>query len=221
MATDLEGAIRDALHADDISAEQLIHPTLREPDSRRPARMLAAAAAVVAVVGVAIVAAILVSGHRGDDRQAGTDPLAAALGYRWRVIQVADSHGSSPVSAPLDAQIGFTRDGYVLGDDTVNALQGEYRATSGGYAVRNSAETLVGSTRNDPLRNRLIAAVDAMFFSVVANPDETPPAVVIDMAVDGDRLTLHRGDTTLTLERVGPQPDFFAQPASATPTRTS
>jgi hypothetical protein len=217
MATDLEGAIRDALHADGIGAGQLLYPALRVPVRRRPARLLAAAGAAAAVAVVAIVATLLVSGHRGPG-QAGTDPLAGVIGYRWRVIQLADQRGAVSLPKSLDAQIGFTRDGYVLGNDTVNAMQGKYQVTAGGYTVRDGGGTLAGYVGDDPLRTRLINAVDAMFVTVVATGEQTPPPLIVQASLTSGTLTLRRDGTTLTLEQHGRQPDFFAQSPSATPT---
>ena len=217
MPNDLEGAIRDALRADDISAEQLTHPTLREPAPRRPVRLFAAAAAAVVVVAVVAIGTILISGHRGRD-QAGADPLAGVIGYRWRVTQLSDAHGTASVSTFPDAQIGFTRDGYVLGNDTVNALQGEYQATSGGYLVRHGGGTLVGYVGKRPAAHPAHQRRRRHVPHHRHLAEQTPPPPTVEVSRSGGTLTLHHGDTTLTLERHGAQPNFFSPHPSSTPT---
>lgn len=130
--------------------------------------------------------------------------LTGVIGFRWRVVKVIDSHGAVSVPSALGAQIGFSDDGYMFGKDTVNALQGDYELTAGGYSVRNGATTLLphGLDQN---RERIIAAVDAMFLAVT-RPGENPP-VVVQVGLAGTTLTLRRDDITLTLERAGTQPD--------------
>jgi hypothetical protein len=181
---------------------------------------LTAAAAAVSVILVAAAVSILLSGQPSGRGQAGGDPLAGVAGYRWRLIELIDTHGTLSAPASLPALIAFTHDGHVLGDDTVNALQGDYQPTPGGYTVRQGGGTFVGAPQGDPIRSRIIAAVDAMFFSIVPNPDQTPPALTVDVKLTGDTLTLRHGDTSLTLRRAGTQPDYFAQPPSPTPTTT-
>jgi hypothetical protein len=220
MPTDLSSKIRDALLDGDITAEQLVHPTLREPRPRRSPRLAAAAAAVAAVVTVAVLVSVLLPGPEGH-RETGGDSLAGVVGDRWQVTQVLDAQGTLSVPNSLRAEVGFTRDSYVLGDDTVNALQGNYEPTSNGYSLRNAGSTLVGTSGTDPVRERIRQAVDAVFFTV--NPPgqtQTPPLLIVEVNLAGDTLTLQHDGTTLTLERAGLQPDFFSQPASPTPTPT-
>jgi hypothetical protein len=140
--------------------------------------------------------------------------LTAIIGYRWRVVEVVDSHGALSVPSALEARIGFSRDGYVLGKDTVNALQGNYELTNGDYRVRNGGTTLIAH-QYDHDRERIIAAVDAMFYSV-GKPGESPPDLIVQARLEREQLSLKRDDITLTLERVGTQPDMLAPPSPTT-----
>jgi hypothetical protein len=145
--------------------------------------------------------------------------LTGIIGYRWRVVEVVDSHGALSVPSALEARIGFSRDGYVFGKDTVNALTGNYELTNGGYRVRNGGTTLLPHQYDDD-RERIIAAVHAMFYPV-GKPGESPPDLVIQARLEGEQLSLQRDDVTLTLERVGTQPDMLAPPPrTATGTST-
>jgi hypothetical protein len=51
----------------------------------------------------------------------------------------------------------------------------------------------------------------------VSNSKRTPPAVVIEVTVDGDTLTLHRSDTILS-STAGTQADLLAGPPPPTVT---
>jgi hypothetical protein len=202
-------------HVDEVAESGLGSPAPRHPRQRPTLRVLAAGCgAVVAVVALVVAVAIVVTAADGNggagsrDKSAGGGPLAGVVGSRWRVVRVADSRGSVSVPASLRAAIGFTKDGYVVGDDTVNAVDGEYRETTAGYTVRDVAQTLVGSTGRDQFRERITNAVDAMFMTVMGSVKAAPPLVVVEVKLTADRLTLHRNAVVLMLERVAAQPDF-------------
>jgi hypothetical protein len=144
--------------------------------------------------------------------------LTGMIGHRWRIVEVVDSRGALSVPSALEARIGFSSDGYVFGKDTVNALQGNYELTNGGYRVRNGGTTLLPH-QYDHDRERIIAAVDAMFYPV-GKPGESPRRLVVQARLEGEQLWLQRDDITLTLKLVGTQPDMLAPP-SPTITGTS
>lgn len=218
MSADLETAIRGALHAGDITAADLRHPVLRER-RRFPSRPVVAIASAMAAVVVLAVALAVVAGRGGDHPAAGRNgSLAGVVGHRWRVVGLTDPAGHLRVPVSLHAQVGFTRDGYVLGDDTLNALQANYRATADGYTVRNFASSAVGSAGLPPQRARTVSAVDAMFTGSGEPGGTTPAQATVGVSVHGATLTLRRGPVTLTLHRSGSQPDFFAQRPSRTTT---
>ena len=236
----LEPAIRVALRSDEIGESDLRRPSLgarRATHRRRRAtpRILAVAASVAAILALGVTIGVFRSGGTGNAGNAGgtggrppaggtSRVLDGVTGYRWQVTRVLDPAGSFAVApTPKPAGIGFTRDGYVLGDDTINALQGRVASVPGSpdaYEVVDAASTLVGSTRLSAQRQRLVDAVDGMVFSVASSPQGQPPPVQVRVHLDGDTLTLTRDGTTLTLTRAGAQPDFFAG-ASPTPTASA
>lgn len=219
MSTDLPTAIREALHADDITAADLRHPTLRVRARPVGRRVVSIAGAVVAVAAVAIALAVI-PGSPSEQRPAtGNGALSGVVGYRWRVTEIEES-GTTPgpmprVLASLHAEIDFTRDGYVLGNDTVNALQANYRTVPAGYTVRNAVSSAVGTAGMTPRRKRIVAAVDALFFNSRAGRP-----VTVQVFLTGNRLLLARGSVGIFLRRAGTQPDFFSQTSSPTPTRS-
>lgn len=216
MPADLHTAIRDALHADDITAADLRYSELRQTRPRRAHQGFAIAGAVAAVAIVAVVLAF--TGGRADHNGATGKggPETGIVGYRWRLVRLNDSYGSLPVPASLHAQIAFAPNDYVLGNDTVNALQGRYRITASGYAVRNAGTTLVGVGDVPQQRKRTIAAVDAMFFPV----ESAPGNVEVAVSVHGSMLTLRRTGFTLTLRRAGVQPAVPAGRPTPSPAKT-
>ena len=220
--SELERVIRDALHADEIAAADLIHPTLRQPASRSVARLGAAITAAAVVVGVAVLAALLVVDRGGSDHSAaGSDALAGIVGYRWQVTHIVDDQGALDVPTSLKPQVGFTHDGYILADDTLNALQANYTPTADGYEADSAGSSLVGSTGMDHITGRVVQAFDSVFQVIVSGLDDTPPPLFVTASLTDGTLTLQRDGVELTLARVGVQPDFFAQPPSMTPTATS
>lgn len=218
VSPELERVIRDALHREQITAAELLQPTLRQPRPR-PGRLFAVVAAAAAVAIVAAVLAVFAArGNRTNNPAAG-DSLAGVVGFRWQVTHLVDARGGLDVPASLHAEMGFTRDGYVLGDDSVNTMSVQYTATEDGYSVGPAGSSLVGYAGSPgSVQTRTKDAVDALFFdlssSVIRNSSPFTVTVTLD---DQGVLTLEHADTQLTLARIGPQPDF-AQPASPTAT---
>jgi hypothetical protein len=180
-----------------------------------PGRWLPAAAVLV-VAALAITVAVLMSDRR-DQPATGRSGVVGVVGYHWRITTVADSQGTVSVPPALRPQVGFTRM-QVSGDDTLNALFAAYRPTPDGYALRGGAgTTLVGYDGRDPIRVRIIGAVDELFF---ATGGRAPVRVVA--RVHGDILTLHRGEVTVSARRAGRQPEPNAshpEPTSLTRTQ--
>lgn len=215
MSTDLQNAIREALHADDIDTADLRRPTLRVRTRPGGRKVFAIAGAVVAVAAVAIALAVIPGGQ--DEHPAtGDGALSGVVGYRWRVTEIDESGiPTLRVPASLHARVAFTRDGYVLGGDTVNALQANYRTVPGGYTVHNAVSSAVGTAGMPLRRQRIVAAVDAMFFS-----SREGRRVTVGVFLIGNRLLLARGSVGVFLRRAGTQPDFLSQTSSPTPTRS-
>jgi hypothetical protein len=220
MPADLPTAIRAALHANDISAADLRQPRLREAPARprRPGRLLAtvASAAVVAALAVAIsvVAANRTSGHH---LAGGSVPLAGIVGYRWQLVELHDQHGALAVPASIHASIAFTPDGYVLGHDSLNPVQAEYRAVSNDqYTVHQSDFGAVGSVPGlgpgAAIKQRVVGAVDEMFLTNLGS------SLLVTARAVGDTLTLQHDHVTLTLRRAGRQGNFVPESPSPTPT---
>jgi hypothetical protein len=163
------------------------------------------AAIIGGLAGLAI-AGCASSGAEADSAHHG---VAALLGYRWQVEHLHDQSGTLAVARARRAEIGFTKDGYVLGNDTQNGVQGRYRSTSDGYAVTDFAGGLVGGTGGDPEATRIIAGIDTMFVSVSTSlASSSPVSVGVRVNLHGDTLVLTRGTTSVTLVRAGIQPNF-------------
>ena len=218
---ELERVITDALRGTQIADTDLIYPTLRTQVPRN-SRRLAAALGTAAAVVIAAVAGVLVANRDGGQHQvASGDSLAGVVGHRWRVTDVVDDHGTLTIPASMHAEVGFTRDGYVLGDDTVNALQATYTRTATGYRADDGASTLVGSVSLNDVQKRTIAAVDDLFLATVDAATDAPPPLTVTVKLElNGQLTLDAQGVDLTLTRIGDQPDFFARPPSPTATRT-
>jgi hypothetical protein len=209
--TDLPDAIRDALHANEITAADLRQPMLRgQPRTRRGPRIAAAALSAAGVVAL-VVGITVVANHHGNTPVSGpatvsTRPsVSSVVGYRWAVTQVRDAEGTVAVPAGSGAYIGFTRDGYLLANDTLNPMQANYELTDSGYRVDNAAVGLIGlgpGAESDWLR--IIAGIDAVFVPTISDP--APLSVTVRF--EGDTLTLSHADVTLTLRKTGAQPDF-------------
>jgi hypothetical protein len=217
MHTDLSTEIREALHDQEITEDDLRYRELRRPSGRRFGGFAAAATAVACVAAVAVVVAAL--NWPNDDKSGGGTPAAAGpgfadvLGYQWRVTGLTDQQGPLTIADAHGAMIGYTHHGYVVADDSVNSIGAHYEALGDGYSVSDAATTLVGYAGDDADRTRAIAAVDAMFF---ATSGDTATVVHVTVSADGQTLTLVSGDTTLTLARDGEQPEL-SDMASATP----
>lgn len=174
------------------------------------------ASAVVAVLVVGLVLAVV--GSRGDGSGGpAAGSLDNVIGYRWRVVHIVDSQGALSVPGSLHAEIGFTRDGHVSGDDTVNALSGNCEATADGYIVHHVTSSAVGYVGGDPVHDRAVAAVDAMFTDV--SEQGSLDVVRVGVSVAGDTLILTRGEFTVTLQHAGTEANPTFLPSSTnTPT---
>jgi hypothetical protein len=157
------------------------------------------AAAVVAVV------LVLATPVHDGRRRPTAGPLVGVIGFHWRVTQVVDAHGRVTVPRSWRAEIGFSPDGRVLGNDTVNALQADYAVDRGGYVARDAAIGAVGVAGVTPLRARTIGAVDAMFLTVATGPGQSAQPVRVAVRLHDDTLTLRRHRSTLTLIRAATQ----------------
>jgi hypothetical protein len=221
MHTDLDTAIRDALHEREIGYDDLRYPELRAP-RRRFGGVAAAATAVAAVAAVAAVLAAVSwpdGGTGGGGTRAAGGGFGDVLGYQWKVSALVDADGELAVPHPEGAMIGFTHHGYVVGDDSVNSIGAHYAATATGYSVTDAATTLVACDC-EPDRARVIAAVDAMFFATWDGEGPHAPAVDVAVQVSGDMLTLSANGVTLTLTRDGEQPELSDMAsATASPSR--
>jgi hypothetical protein len=215
MEPDLEHRIRAALR--ERGASVLPQRTEQRTDSeRRPHRWAPPLLAAAAVVILAIAVAVAVSVGRGSGSDPGTPAAGGApayAGYEWRVVSLQDRHGVLSVPPDIDATVAFGRDGALYGSDTVNSLSATYVPGDTAYTVENPSSTLVGYSGGDPTRVRVIAAVNALFFSGSAGPPGGPVQVTIVAKVQGDSLTLRTTGTeiiTVNLDR--------EQPPLATPT---
>lgn len=172
----------------------------RSPHRQQPrlrfGRAVASGLAVLAVVTVASV--IRATNHTGAAAGGRGDARSEVVGNRWRVTHIQDARGMFPVPSTFVVELGFTRDGFVIGSDSVNALQGKVAFKDGGYIVSGGGGTLAGYAGPDLARKRAIAVVDAMFFN--------RPVVAMD--VRGDELTLRRNETLLVLRKAGSQPNL-------------
>jgi hypothetical protein len=189
-----------------------------EPGRSRSGLLPVVAAALVIALAVTLT---LVFG-RSEPNEAGSSPASAVVGYRWRLTAVADSRGRLSVPAALHPWVGFSTDGTLRGDDTVNSYGGKYRLTEHGYSPTDVAGTLVGGTGGaDSPRGRARAAVDAVLYPVDSGPPGATRAPELDVtaSVAGDTLTLRARGVTLTLTRDGTQPNDSSVP-SPTPTMT-
>jgi hypothetical protein len=204
MPNDLSDAIREALHANEIEAHDLIQPSLRDRPVRNLSRWLAPAAA--AAITVLIVAGIgfVMTNHSHD--HIASSSMDQVVGYVWRITAIVDSEGTASIPGDLPAQIAFTGDGYVIGHDTVNTLSGTYQETPDGYAMSPKVvSTMAFYGGGNPLRLRVVKGVDYMFFASTPPSAEDQPLVAVEAALDGATLTLRRDDVTLTLRRAGTQ----------------
>ncbi|HZC71697.1 MAG TPA: hypothetical protein VE442_13465 [Jatrophihabitans sp.] len=209
---ELEQVIRDALRSEQIGETDLIYPALRSPAPRTHRRVAAAFGAAVVLV-VAAVVAVLATNNNGPQHPSAGNPLSGVVGYRWQVTHLVDAKGALPVPATIRAEVGFTRDGFVLGDDTVHALQANYVSAADGYTVHNGAISANGSVGLSPARERTMRAVEGLFVSVA----NAPLLVTVSFDANG-LLTLEHDGVQLTLTRVGRQPDVYAQLPSTTST---
>ncbi len=217
MPAELEQTIRAALRE---RAEAVV-PLRTEPESRHRRRWLPAALAAAAVIVVAATVS-LAANRDSTPSQPAAGSLGGFVGYQWRVTSLQDRDGVLDVPSGIDATVGFTADGRVVGDDTVNYLGGAYEVSGDGYHVTDATSTLVGYGGRDPARVRVIYAVDALFFTATESAPAGGPVVVITAQVDGDTLTLHTNgieSLTVTLTRAGVQDG--ASVATATPSSTA
>jgi hypothetical protein len=211
--TELETAIRDALH----SRADTFVPHETELRSRRPRRWLPPTIAAAVVVLLAVTAALLVTRRTASDQPPASSGTGF-VGYRWKLVAIDDSHGHASVPGALHANIGFSRDGKIFGDDSVNAWSGVYRLTKDGYEVLKAGGTDVGRLGGVSLRARVVAAIDACFYTAWIRPGPPYPPTRVQARVSGTTLTLKVAGTTLTLERGIAVPLETSVPSSTKPT---
>jgi hypothetical protein len=179
--------------------------------------------AAAVVVLLAVTAALLVTGHQASD-QPPTTGGAGFVGYRWKLVAIDDSHGHATVPGALHANIGFSRDGKIFGDDTVNGWSGVYRLTKDGFEVPKAGGTDVGMPSGQSLRTRVVEAVDVCFITLTPHPGGVVPVARVSAHVHGDTLTLQVLTTTLTLVRgnaVAPDPSVSSTTPVKSPVRSA
>lgn len=175
-------------------------------------------ASVVAALAGLTIAGCASSGARVDSAHHG---VAAFVGYRWQVTRLHDQRGMVAVVRSRRAEIGFTRDGYVLGNDTQNGIQGRYRATRDGYTVTDVLAGAVGGTGSDAKATRVIEDIDAMFISVSTSlTSSSPTSIGVRVHLHGPTLVLTRGTTSVTLVRAGTQSNLVG-PAGPSQTQSA
>jgi hypothetical protein len=219
MTTDLDDRIRAALRE---RAAAVTPARTMERVECAPRRWVAPVLAAAAAVVLAVAVAVAISVHRGSGSGTGAPAAGgpAYAGYQWRVTSLQDHDGLLQVPPDIDATVSFTADGSVYADDTVNHLAADYLVGESAYTVEHADATLVGYDGSDRARSRVIAAVDALFFSGSGAVPNGRQVVTILAAVQGDTLTLKTAGIdimTVTLERQGPVAD---QP-TALPSGTS
>lgn len=199
--TDLETAIRDALHAR-ADTMPIRHSTL-VVRRRRWLPPTLAAALVIALVAITL-AVLARSEHHTAPPAAGK--TAQFVGQRWRLVRIDDPQGRLDLPATTHASVTFERGGRMIGDDTVHGLDARYRLVPGGYDPSELAETANGLA--GPVSGalkRTLAAVGSCFSS--PGSDGKPPSITpVRAAVHGDRLVLHTTYGVLTFVRAGPAP---------------
>ncbi len=214
MTTELEVAIQDALaaRAQSVRPEDLRHRSsltqshaqsepqplsARAVTSRLRRRLpLAVAAAVVVILAVAG-GAWVVRGARGSDRSSAGSAVAA-VGYRWRVTEVAKSGAPTPVPPAWDVYLDLSKNGQFVANDGVNTISGTYRARSTSITIGQAASTLIGiGPGADPTRVLVAAAVDAFLDGPVGGANR----VVLTNA--GLTMTVTASGYTLTYSRTG------------------
>lgn len=182
---------------------------------RRHGWAVAAAVACAALITIGAVALA----NRGPGRQAspGTAP-AGIVGYRWKLTQVIDGHGTLTVSGRR-LVLAFTPDGYLSGNDGCNGLHGRYRFHNGGFTVHDVFSTQVlckypvGSAQA-----RIKTAVDAAFN--LPPPDaitHAPPEIATRLDGSTLRLTIGSSGITIVTERAGRPPDAVTGATPTTP----
>lgn len=209
MTDDLERRIRTALH--ERGAALTPQHTERRGTQRTVRRwaqpLLAAAAVVVLAFAVAVAVGVGRRSGSGSDTGAPAAGGPAYAGSVWRVTSLQDRDGPLDVPPDLNATVAFTTGGSVYANDTINYLTASYNPGEHAYTVDNASSTLAGYSGGDPARERVISAVDALFFTATgAVPNGDPPQLTVVVTMRGDALTLRTAGIdviTVTLDRQG------------------
>ena len=99
------------------------------------------------------------------------------------------------------AWIDLRADGRATAFDGVNAINGSYQLTPGGFAARGGPTTLAAYGGDDPVQLMVIRAMAAVFDCSLA-PDAEPTQVTARLIAGS--LTLSVPQFTLNLRRTGP-----------------
>ena len=172
---------------------------------RRTRAVLAVAAGAMAVAGVAAVVPLVTGPAPGPD-DAGPAAYSASAGYvgsGWRLVSVADGATTTAIPASAGCRVDFLADGRILLDNGVNALNGRFTSSAGGFAVREVGSTFVLYDGKDPVRRTAIAALNTMAYGNADGVTAPAPAANTIVAADGGRLVVQADAYRLTFERTG------------------
>jgi len=162
------------------------------------------------LVAPALLAALLLLAPSACASKAGRISVApAGIERKWRLTQVMSNGKLTPIPPSITATIQFTADGHYLADDSANALDGTWKATSAGYRVTKFGSTLVGYAGTDATRLTAIAAIDSV----------TIYGADVAASSTGAQLTLTVSKYTLTFTDDGPATTFPPPRPTTTYTR--
>jgi heat shock protein HslJ len=120
-------------------------------------------------LGVALIASCVVTlvacGASSSPRGVVVSNTGLRLtGIHWVLTQVSHA-GARPVAIPqfTGADLEFQRDGTVLADDGLNALNAEFTATATTITVRNPSSSAVGYGGHDPVLDATTGSLGHMF----------------------------------------------------------
>jgi hypothetical protein len=210
MRTDLERVIADSLHARSelISRNHLLAPRPREDMSgqkrRRPILVIAAVAALTTLI--ALVPTIISSISGGNEHRTQEISTSMYLGYRWILTEVRDGSSRTAIPASGGGYIDLRRSGVLAANNGVNALTGRYSASGRSLVVTGVGTTYVGYVGGDPIRDTVIAALNAL---VYGNRDGTGDGTAHDtvLAVTEAQMTLDASGLQLIFQRAEETPN--------------